>query len=156
MFYRKGITFLIFALLLTGCTKTDKFADCLVVANGVCVTKISKSYSVGNNYWEGAKELCGGVRNLPTAIDLAKIVGFVYEDISLIPSDESKSGLKPKKLHYKMFDLHKDGYFSIFSDETEQAKRISYVRTYYQNQTEWISIMSNVGANVVTVCVKHK
>jgi hypothetical protein len=58
-------------------------------------------------------------------------------------------------LKFKIFDLYKSGYFFIFSDETEQAKKYAYVRTYYPRLSEWASVMSDAGSNIITVCVKH-
>ena len=154
--YKKTVLILALGLILTGCGKTEKDLDCLIKTDDVCITKISRTPNIDGNYWEGAKELCGGVENLPKATDLTKIAAFVYEGNPRFPADETKSGLQPKVLNFKMFDLDKSGIFYIFSEETEQAKKYAYIRTYYQKQTDWKSIDSTAGSNVITVCVKHK
>ena len=154
--YKNLSLILILGLLLTGCGKAEKDIDCLVNAGEVCITKISKTPAVDGNYWEGSKAICGGIQNMPTAIDLAKIAAFVYEGNPRFPVEETRTGLSRNVINFKLFDLYKSGYFYIFSDETEEAKKYANVRTYYQKQTDWVSVVSSSGSNIVTVCVKHK
>ena len=153
--YKNLSLILILSLLLTGCGKTEKDMDCLIKTKELCITKISKSYSIGDNYWEGAKELCGGVQNLPKATDLTKIAALVYEGEPRFPADELKTGLKPTE-SFNYFDLYNANSFMIFSDETEQAKKYAYIRIFYENQTDWKSIESTAGSDVLAVCIKHR
>ncbi|MBR6301216.1 hypothetical protein IKR55_00600 [bacterium] len=152
--YKNLSLILVLSLLLTACGKPEKDPDCLIETKELCITKISKSYNIGGNYWEGAKELCGGAQNLPKATDLTKIAALVYEGEPRFPADELKTGLKPTE-SFKYFDLNKTGSFMIFSEETEQAKKYVYIRNFYKSQTDWKSIDSTAGSDVVTVCIKH-
>jgi hypothetical protein len=152
--YKNLSLILVLSLLLTGCGNAEKDLDCLIKTKELCITKISKSYAINGNYWDGARELCGGVQNLPKATDLTKIAMYVYEGDPFFPADETKTGLKPKDT-FKYFDLNKTNNFFIFSDETEQARKYAYVRTYYQKQTDWKSVESSAGSNILTVCIKH-
>lgn len=152
--YKNLSLLFILGLLLTGCGTKKNDVECLIKTDDICITKISKSYAVDGNYWDGAKEACGGIKNMPKAADLTKIAAYVYEGNPRFPADETKSGLQPKDT-FKIFDIDKSGYFIIFSEEMEQAKKYSYVRTYYQKQTDWKSIDSSAGGNVLTVCIKH-
>ena len=145
---------IISGLFLTGCGKNQDYSSCLIFANGACITKIAKAPKGDGNYWIEASKLCGGANNLPKATDLTKIASYVYEGNPVIPADERKSGLKPNE-KFKLFDLDKSGYFYIFSDETEQAKKVAYVRTYYTSETAWKTIYSDSGDNIITVCVDH-
>ena len=156
MSYRNLCLILLLGLLLTGCGKKEDDTDCLIKSEDLCITKISKTYAVDGNYWEGAKEICGGIQNLPKASDLTKIAGFIYEGHPRFPADELKKGLKPIELNYKMFDIERSGSFYIFSEETENAKKYAYVRTYYKTQTDWTSVESSSGNGILTVCVKHR
>ena len=146
---------LLVSLIATGCGEPQKDPDCLLDIKDVCVTKISSTIAKDGNYWEGSRTICDGVQNMPNATDLAKIAAFVYEGDPRFPADDMKKGLTPKELNFKFFDINKSDNFSIFSSETEQAKRYAYIRTYYKSQTEWNSISSFAGSNVVTVCIKH-
>lgn len=145
---------IITTLLLTGCGKTEDHSSCMIYANGACITKVAKTPKGDGNYWLEAAKLCNGANNLPKATDLTKIASYIYEGSPIIPADERKSGLKPNE-KFKLFDLYKSGYFFIFSEETEQAKKYAYVRTYYQKETAWKSVYSDGGDGVITVCVDH-
>lgn len=139
-------------LILTGCGKEADYSSCLINANGVCITKISKTPKGDGNYWTEAAKICSGAQNLPKAIDLTKIASYIYEGNPVIPADERKTELKANE-NFKLFDLYKNSSFSIFSEETEQAKQVAYIRSYYQSETSWDSIMSESGDSVITVCV---
>ncbi len=145
---------IISGLFLTGCGKNKDYSSCLIFANGACITKIAKAPKEDNNYWLGAEKLCGGAENLPKATDLTKIASFIYEGSPLIPADARQSKLRAND-NFNLFDIDKSGYFYIFSDETEQAKKVAYVRTYYTSETAWKTIYSDSGDNIITVCIDH-
>ena len=156
MLYRNLIIIFVSGLLLAGCGKPKEEIDydCLIKAGETCITKVSKTIPVEGSYWKGARDICGGVNNMPTAVDLARIATYVYDNLSVLPADETRRKLEYND-NFKLFDLYKDQSFYIFSEETEQAKKYAYVRFYYQKQTEWNSIASDVGTKGITVCVKH-
>lgn len=154
--YKNLVYILLFSLLFTGCGKQESDTDCLIKSDDLCITKISRTYAVDGNYWEGAKEICGGIQNMPKASDLTKIAGFIYEGHPRFPADELKKGLKPIEVNFKIFDKNRSGNFYIFSEETENAKKYAYVRTYYSSQTDWTSVESSSADSVLAVCVKHR
>jgi len=154
--YKKWSLILVLCLLLTGCGKKESDTDCLIKSDDLCITKISSSYAVDGNYWDGAREICGGIKNMPKASDLTKIAGYVYEGHPRFPADELKKGLKPIDVNFKMFDKNRSGSFYIFSEETENAKKYAYIRSYYHSQTDWTSVESNSANSVLAVCVKHR
>ena len=144
---------ILFTVFLTGCGKKFDYSSCLLNAGGVCVTKIAQTIPEDGNYWLGAKNTCG-LKNLPTATELAKIASFVYEKNPIMPADSKKINLDSND-NFKFFDKKRTGSFFIFSDETESRGEYAYIRSYYEKETSWESIPSRGGASVLTVCVIH-
>lgn len=140
------------AVLTTGCGNTNN-SSCVINANGSCITKITTAPSSNGDYWEGAKQECGGEQNLPTPKDLANIVSYVYENASINPNEDKKNLTKNKE-HFSQFDIDNFGAFDIWSSKKEDNIS-AYVRGFYPKSTTWAMMMTSNDAGVLAVCIKH-
>ena len=144
-------SFLLCACVNNTSAKTKK--NCIINANGTCVTQIEVSKSDNGDYWEGAKKACGGEQNLPTQKDLANIASYIYTDAKVPPNRDVK-GLKRNKEHFAQFDLNSFGSFDIWSSQKEHSK-FAYVRSYYKKATKWNLTVTDDDIGVLAVCVSH-
>lgn len=142
----------IIAVLATGCSNTNN-TSCVINANGSCITKIATAPSANGNYWEGAKQICGGEQNLPTSKDLANIASYVYQNTSIKPNEDKKNLTKNKE-HFSQFDIDNFGAFDIWSSK-KGNNMSAYVRGFYPESTSWDMMMTDNDAGVLAVCVKH-
>lgn len=150
-----------FAVLISACnTVTNKKQQCLLNANGTCITKIEKFNKTSSNTWESVKQQCGGQKNMPTGKDLANIASYLYD--TNIKAGQNKiakiNNTKSKPFSDKVQSTSdKLGFLVISGDEASDDGML--VRQFNKNYTsgEDATAYSKYyrGTDIVTVCVAH-
>ena len=149
-------------------------SSCAIEIDGKCfgsaftptpLTKAECEASKGNlgiencpyngDYWAGAVKHCGGVNNMPTDNDLAKLASAIYKGNPSVGAKQDASNLTyiagtatslglPEPTFY-LWSGEEGGYFS--------GGYYAYWRSFYSTSTRWHSGKNRGSSNVQAVCL---
>ncbi len=99
----------------------------------------NSNWCSSNDYWGGAVKQCGGVANMPTPEDLAKIATALYKNNPNISGEERVTN----NINYSIDNALEMGItstppFCIWSSK-EDSNYQAYCRGYFTNMTNWTS-----------------
>ncbi|MBS6603945.1 MAG: type II secretion system protein, partial [Brachyspira sp.] len=109
-------------------------AECEVIKDELGIKKCYTLYD--KDYWGGAVKQCGGVGNMPTSSDLAKIASAIYEGNPSLGANENKGNLTYKDGTATSLGLP-EPYFSLWSGE-EYSSNSVYYRAFYRGNSNWV------------------
>ncbi len=111
-----------------------------------------------NDYWAGAVKQCGGVGNMPTMAQLAKLVEQIYGE-SGIGAEEDKDGLTIKDqtlfdaLHTKSPTASSSSFY-IWSSEHPNSTNV-YSRGFHSTSSTYFNVFNDDrdGNNNLALCI---
>ena len=81
----------------------------------------SESYCKGKDYWAGAVQQCGGVKNMPTQAQLKEIADYIYKDV-LYSSGEYDTGMLTERSNsLGLPEITQDSGFCLWSGEESNS-----------------------------------
>ena len=110
---------------------------------------IEKCY-YNDDYWAGAVQHCGGVNNMPTANDLAKIVSAIYKGNPTVGPQQNLNDLIYESGTATSLGLPEPGFF-LWSAEELSSFDASW-RSFYPTVTGWSYSNRNNSGNMA-VCL---
>ncbi len=105
---------------------------------------------VANDYWAGAVKHCGGVKNMPTSNDLAKIASAIYKGNPSVGAEQNVSNLTYIAGTATSLGLPEPTFY-LWSGE-ECTSDTAYFRTFYSTYTLWYNY-SRDSSDLQAVCL---
>lgn len=105
------------------------------------------------DYWAGAVKQCGGVANMPTMSDLAKIASAIYEGNPSIGAYDNVDNLTYKSGTATSLGLPEPDFY-LWSGE-ESSYGVTYHRDFTPTGSHWIFSYGHRrdGSNIQAVCL---
>jgi hypothetical protein len=120
-------------------------------ALGISQCCTSSNCNTYGDSWAGAVAQCGGVNNLPTTADLAKIASAIYGGNPSIGAKEDKAGLTYTSGTATALGLPEPTFW-LWSNE-EISSNFTYARNFYPTASNWTQYYRYYDGNLRTICV---
>jgi hypothetical protein len=88
------------------------------------------------DYWAGAVAQCGGVKNMPTLEDLAKIVSAIYDGNPSAGAKQSNSGLTYTSGTATALGLPEPTFY-LWSGEESSTASYAFIRYFNATSSQW-------------------
>ena len=104
-----------------------------------------------NDYWAGAVKQCGGVNNMPTLNDLAKIASAIYKGNPSVGANQDVDHLDYEAGTATSLGLP-EPYFHLWSGEENSSYHAS-VRYFTPTYTNWDDLFGRLNSAFHAVCL---